>query len=182
YAFSTENWKRPRTEIAALIKLLSDFLKEEIPEMLENRIRLDSIGNIKKLPLYVQHQLSKTSRATKAGDMMQLTLALSYGSRDEITQAVKKIARKTVQGKIKESQITQELVSEHLFTAGMPDPDLMIRSSGELRVSNYLLWQIAYAEIHVTPVLWPDFRDIHFYQAILDYMGRDRRFGKVRSK
>ncbi|MCB9769066.1 MAG: isoprenyl transferase [Candidatus Omnitrophica bacterium] len=182
YAFSTENWKRPRTEIAALMKLLRDFLKEEIPEMLENRIRLDSIGNIKKLPLYVQHQLSKTSRATKAGDMMQLTLALSYGSRDEITQAVKKIARKTVQGKIKESQITQELVSEHLFTAGMPDPDLMIRSSGELRVSNYLLWQIAYAEIHVTPVLWPDFRDIHFYQAILDYMGRDRRFGKVRSK
>ncbi|MCA9440819.1 MAG: di-trans,poly-cis-decaprenylcistransferase, partial [Candidatus Omnitrophica bacterium] len=132
YAFSTENWKRPRTEIAALMKLLRDFLKEEIPEMLENRIRLDSIGNIKKLPLYVQHQLSKTSRATKAGDMMQLTLALSYGSRDEITQAVKKIARKTVQGKIKESQITQELVSEHLFTAGMPDPDLMIRSSGEL--------------------------------------------------
>ncbi len=182
YAFSTENWKRPRTEIAALMKLLRDFLKEEIPEMLENEIRLDAIGNLKKLPLYVQHQLSKTKKATKAGGMMQLSLALSYGSRDEITNAVKDISRKVSQGKIKPSQIDQTLVSDHLYTSGMPDPDLLIRSSGELRVSNYLLWQIAYAEIHVSPVLWPDFRDIQFYEAILDYMQRDRRFGKVRSK
>ena len=169
-------------EIAALMKLLRDFLKEEIPEMLENEIRLDSIGNLKKLPLYVQHQLSKTRKATQSGKMMQLTLALSYGSRDEITNAVKTISRKVAQGSLKQSDITPELVSDHLYTSGMPDPDLMIRSSGEVRVSNYLLWQIAYAEIHISPVLWPDFRDIQFYEAILDYMRRDRRFGKVRSK
>ena len=114
--------------------------------------------------------------------MMQLTLALNYGSRDEITNAVRSIGRKIAKGSLKPSQIDQELVSDHLYTAGMPDPDLLIRSSGEFRVSNYLLWQIAYSEIHISPVLWPDFRDTHFYEAILDYMQRDRRFGKVRSK
>lgn len=181
YAFSTENWKRPRTEIAALMKLLRDFLKEEIPEMIENRIRLDAIGNLKKLPLYVQHQLSKTKKTTRDGEMMQLTLALSYGSRDEITQAVKAVSRKVAQGKIRESEIDDALISDHLYTREMPDPDLLIRTSGEFRVSNYLLWQIAYAEIHISPVLWPDFRDLHFYEAILDYLRRDRRFGKVRS-
>jgi undecaprenyl diphosphate synthase len=181
YAFSTENWKRPRTEIAALMKLLRGFLKEEIPEMLDNDIRLIGIGNLKKLPLYVQHQLEKTRKRTRDGKRMQLALALSYGSRDEITNAVQRISKQVKDGNLKISDIDQEVVSQNLYTAGMPDPDLMIRTSGELRISNYLLWQIAYAEIHVTDVPWPAFRDIDFYKAILDYLSRDRRFGKVRS-
>jgi undecaprenyl diphosphate synthase len=182
YAFSTENWKRPRTEIAALMKLLRDFLREEIPEMLENEIRLEGVGNLRQLPLYVQYQLEKTRRATCKGKMMQLSLALSYGSRDEITNAVTAIAKKVHQGKLKTSEITPELISSHLYTAGIPDPDLMIRTSGEMRVSNFLLWQIAYAEIVITDVLWPDFRDIDFYKAITEYFKRDRRFGAVRSR
>jgi undecaprenyl diphosphate synthase len=181
YAFSTENWKRPRTEVAALMKLLRDFLRDEIPEMLANEIRLSGLGNLRQLPLYVQYQLEKTRKTTAGGGMMQLSLALSYGSRDEITQAVSRIARKVHQGKLKLSEISPEVVSDHLFTAGMPDPDLLIRTSGEFRVSNYLLWQIAYAEICITEVLWPDFRDIHFYQAMIEYLRRDRRFGAVRS-
>jgi undecaprenyl diphosphate synthase len=182
YAFSTENWKRPRTEVAALMKLLRDFMRDEIPEMRENNIRLAGLGNLRQLPLYVQYQLEKTRRATSEGHKMQLALALSYGSRDEITQAAIRIAQKVQKGKLKTSEITPELISNHLYTAGMPDPDLLIRTSGEFRVSNYLLWQIAYAEINITEVLWPDFRDIHFYQSILDYLRRDRRFGAVRSK
>ena len=182
YAFSTENWKRPKTEVAALMKLLRDFLRDEIPEMLENEIRLKGIGNLKKLPLYVQGQLSKTERATTAGGMMQLGLALSYGSRDEITCAVQSIVRKVQSGALSVAEIQPEIISNNLFTAGMPDPDLLIRTSGEFRISNYLLWQIAYAEIHFSPVLWPEFRDVHFYQAMLDYLSRDRRFGAVREK
>ncbi len=182
YAFSTENWKRPKTEIAALMKLLRDFLREEIPEMLENEIRLTGVGNLKQLPLYVQYQLEKTRRVTCQGKKMQLSLALSYGSRDEITHAVTLISRKVHQGKLKTSEITPELISNHLYTSGMPDPDLMIRTSGEMRVSNFLLWQIAYAEIVITDVLWPDFRDIDFYKAIHEYFKRDRRFGGVKSR
>lgn len=182
YAFSTENWKRPRSEIAALMKLLRDFLREEIPEMQENQIRLEGIGNLPQLPYYVQYQLEKTRKATAGGGVMQLSLALSYGSRDEITQAVKRISEKVVSKKLRLSDITPETVSEHLYTANMPDPDLMIRTSGEMRVSNYLLWQIAYAEIVVTEVLWPDFRDNDFYKAIWEYLRRDRRFGGVKRK
>lgn len=182
YAFSTENWKRPRTEVAALMKLLRDFLREEIPEMIENEIRLAGIGNLKQLPLYVQYQLEKTRRATRAGKMMQLSLALSYGSRDEITNAVTTIAKKVSQSKLKTSEITPELISDHLYTAGMPDPDLMIRTSGEMRISNFLLWQLAYAEIVITDVLWPDFRDVDFYKSISAYFQRDRRFGAVKSR
>ncbi|MCA9448900.1 MAG: isoprenyl transferase [Candidatus Omnitrophica bacterium] len=181
YAFSTENWKRPKTEIAALMKLLRDFLRDEIPEMKENEIRLKGIGNLPQLPLYVQHQLQKTEKVTREGQMMQLGLALSYGSRDEITCAVQSLAAKVRDKKIRVQDIDQQMVSDHLFTAGMPDPDLMIRTSGEFRISNYLLWQIAYAEIHISPVLWPNFRDVHFYQAIHDYLSRDRRFGGVRT-
>jgi undecaprenyl diphosphate synthase len=180
YAFSTENWRRPRTEIAALMKLLRDYLKQEIPEMLENEIRLEGIGDLKRLPMYVQHQMAKTRKATAEGQRMQLGLALSYGSRDEITNAVREIALKVKRGDIQASEIDPEMVSDHLYTRGMPDPDLLIRTSGEFRISNYLLWQIAYSEIHISDVLWPDFRDTHFYEAILDYLKRDRRFGKVK--
>jgi len=182
YAFSTENWRRPRTEVAALMKLLRDFLRKEIPEMVENEIRLAAIGDLKRLPVYVQHQMEKTRKATAEGKKMQLGLALSYGSRDEITNAVKRISQKVKQGTLKISDIDCQVVSDHLYTAAMPDPDLLIRTSGEFRVSNYLLWQIAYAEIHITKVLWPDFRDVDFYQAVLDYLDRDRRFGGVQSK
>ncbi|NUN94839.1 MAG: isoprenyl transferase [Candidatus Omnitrophica bacterium] len=181
YAFSTENWKRPRSEVAALMKLLRDFLRDEIPEMLENGIRLRGLGNLSQLPLYVQYQLEKTRRATQAGRDMQLSLALSYGSRDEITRACAAIARKVKDGKLRTIEITPEVVSDHLYTTGMPDPDLLIRTSGEFRVSNYLLWQIAYAEVWITERLWPDFRDVHFYQAISDYLSRDRRYGAVRT-
>jgi len=180
YSFSTENWKRPRAEVAFLMRMLRNFLREEIPEMKENKIRLSAIGDLKKLPLYAQHELKRTRKITADGHIMQLNLALSYGSRDEITRAVQKIARKVKQGKMKLSEITEESLSDHLDTANMPDPDLLIRTSGDLRVSNFLLWQISYAEIHVTDLRWPDFQDIHFYEAILDYLGRDRRFGKVK--
>lgn len=182
YAFSTENWKRPRTEIAALMKLLRDFLREEIPEMQENQIRLEGIGNLKQLPYYVQYQLEKTRKATAGGEVMQLSLALSYGSRDEISHAVRQISEKVASRQLRAADITPDVISAHLYTANMPDPDLMIRTSGEMRVSNYLLWQIAYAEIVVTEVLWPDFRDIDFYKAVWEYLRRDRRFGGVKKK
>jgi undecaprenyl diphosphate synthase len=180
YAFSTENWRRPKTEIAALMKLLRDFLRQEIPEMLENEIRLAGIGNLQRLPLYVQYQLEKTRKVTQHGQRMQLSLALSYGSRDEITQAVSAISQKVKKGTLQSSQITPEIIDQHLYTAGMPDPDLLIRTSGELRVSNFLLWQIAYAEIVITDVLWPDFRETNFCKAIHEYLNRDRRFGGVK--
>ena len=181
YAFSSENWKRPRTEIAALMKLLRNFLKLEIPEMVENEIRLASIGDLDRLPLYVRNQMAKTKTATRAGGRMQLTLALSYGSRAEIARAAREIARKVRTGALDPSDITPDLIGNHLDTRGTPDPDLLIRTSGEMRISNFLLWQIAYAEIYVTDVLWPDFRDLHFYRSILEYLRRERRYGGVRA-
>ncbi len=179
YAFSAENWKRPATEISALMVLLCNFLKREIAEMKENEIRLEAIGHLSELPGAVQRALDKARRETADGDKMQLSLALSYGGRLEIVDAVKRVVRDVAAGRISEADITPDRFADCLDTAGVPDPDLMIRTSGEMRVSNFLLWQIAYSEIVITPVLWPDFRKEHFFAALRDFQSRHRRFGGV---
>jgi undecaprenyl diphosphate synthase len=179
YAFSAENWKRPAAEINALMILLCTFLKREIREMQENDIQLDTIGRIADLPGPVQRALGKAKEATAGGKRMTLSLALSYGGRNEIVDAVRKIADKVAQGDLRTSEITPDVFSAYLDTAGVPDPDLLIRTSGEMRVSNFLLWQIAYSEIWITPVLWPDFRKSHLLEGICNFQGRQRRFGGV---
>ena len=177
YAFSEENWKRPRHEIEALMRILKRFLKGELAEMLENGIRLRAIGSIHKLPKDVRDLLQKTIEQTAAGKNLVLTLALSYGGRQELTDAMKKIGRRIKGGEIGVEQIDEQLISESLYDSDMPDPDLLIRTSGENRVSNFLLWQIAYTEFYVTPTQWPDFRKGEYLKAIEDYQGRERRFG-----
>jgi len=177
YAFSEENWKRPKYEIAALMRLLKRFLKGELGEMLENGIRLRAIGRIHKLPDDVREALQKTMDQTAAGKNLVLTLALSYGGRQELTDAMKEIGRKIRAGKIDAEDIDEQLISSALYESDMPDPDLLIRTSGENRVSNFLLWQIAYTEFYVTPTQWPDFRKKEYLKAIEDYQGRERRFG-----
>ena len=183
YAFSTENWQRPKTEVAALMTLLKKFLKSEQKEMMDNDIRLNAIGQIERLPEDVRQVLYETMTLTKENNGTLLNLALSYGGRDEIVKAVKEIAIKAREGKIDPDSIpdpiTAELVSDHLYTRGMPDPDLLIRTSGEMRISNFLLWQIAYTEIFVTDTLWPDFGKDEFLHILKDYQRRERRFGKV---
>jgi len=179
YAFSTENWQRPKTEVAALMTLLKKFLKSEQKELTENNTRLNAIGQIERLPVDVQEELKQVMSVTKKNDGMQLNLALSYGGRAEIVKMVKDIAKKVKDGKIEIDVITPELVSEHLCTSKLPDPDLLIRTGGDMRVSNFLLWQIAYTEIYVTDTLWPDFGKEEFVKILLDYQRRERRFGKV---
>ncbi len=179
YAFSSENWKRPDSEINALMILLCTFLKREIQEMAENGIRLDSIGHLNELPPPVQKALHKAREITKNGDRMQLTLALSYGGRQEITDAIRKIALEIKQNQLEIEQITPDLIQHYLDTHPMPEPDLLIRTSGEMRISNFLLWQIAYSEIVITPTLWPDFRKPQLFDALLNYQKRHRRFGGV---
>jgi len=177
YAFSEENWKRPRYEIEALMRLLKRFLKGELGEMLENGIRLRAIGRLHRLPKDVREILQKTIDQTAAGKNLVLTLALSYGGRQELTDAVKEIGRKIKSGEIDAEEIDERLISKALYESDMPDPDLLIRTSGENRVSNFLLWQIAYTEFYVTPTQWPDFRKGEYLKAIEDYQGRERRFG-----
>ena len=179
YAFSTENWLRPKTEIVALMALLKKYLKSEQKEMLDNNIRLNAIGQIERLPEDVQEVLEKTMKITNKNDGMCLNLALSYGGRAEIVRVVREIARKAKEGKIDPDSITSELVTEHLYTKGMADPDLLIRTSGEMRISNFLLWQIAYSEITITDTLWPDFSKEEYIQILKDFQHRERRFGKV---
>jgi len=179
YAFSIENWQRPKVETTALMSLLQEFLKKEADEMKDNGIRLKAIGHLNDLPARVRRTLETTMEYTADGRDMNLVLALSYGGRDEIVDAVKGIVHDIDEGKIEPREITKELFSRYLYTAGMPDPDLLIRTSGEMRVSNYLLWQIAYTEIWITPVLWPDFRRQQLYEALWDYSKRSRRFGRV---
>ena len=179
YAFSTENWQRPKSEVAALMTILKNFLESEQKEMLDNNIRLNAIGQTDKLPGYVQKALHRTIDLTKNNDGLLLNLALSYGSRAEIVRMVRGIAIKTKEGKIDPDLITPELVSDFLYTKGMPDPDLLIRTSGEMRISNFLLWQIAYTEIFVTETLWPDFSRQELLQILKHYQSRKRRFGKV---
>jgi undecaprenyl diphosphate synthase len=179
YAFSVENWSRPRSEIDALMHLLRFFLLDEIAEMQEHDIRLKSIGRIDDLPPDVRQALGQAEEETHHCRGMQLNLALSYGARTEIALAARRMAQDIQSGRISPEAVDPDLFSTYLSTAGMPDPDLLIRTSGELRISNFLLWEIAYAEIWVTPVLWPDFRKQHLLSAFLDYQRRERRFGRV---
>ena len=174
YAFSTENWSRPRPEIAGLMRLLKTTLRTEEPNLNKENVRFDTIGDITKLPVEVQEQITKTKKNLSKNTGLRLVLALNYGGRQDIVRACNKLLQE------KQLVITEEMLAGHLYTAGMPDPDLLIRTSGENRISNFLLWQIAYAELHITPVLWPEFRREQFFEAIVDYQSRDRRFGAVR--
>lgn len=177
YAFSTENWQRPRQEVTALMSILKSFLKSELAEMMENDIRLNAIGDIERLPGDVLKVLREVMEETRQNQAMVLNLALSYGSRDEIVRASKKIATQIKAGRLQPEEITEELFSDYLYTHGMPEPDLLIRTSGEMRISNFLLWQIAYAEIFVSQTLWPDFRREELIRILHDYQKRERRFG-----
>jgi undecaprenyl diphosphate synthase len=179
YAFSVENWNRPKDEVDTLMKYLARFLKNEIGELNRNNVRLEVIGQIYRLPEFVQDQLEKTQAALSRNNGLTLILALSYGGRTEIVEAVRGIATKVKQGKIEPAEITEKVIAEHLYTRHWPDPDLLIRTSGEMRVSNFLLWQISYAELVVTPTLWPDFRREELFDAIEEYAKRHRRFGGV---
>lgn len=179
YAFSTENWSRPSFEVNALMALLVDTVKRELSTLNKNNIRLQAIGDLSKLPDMTRKTLLEGIEQTKNNTRMTLILALNYSSRWEIVEAVKKIATQVKDGLLSVNDITSDIFSEYLTTKDIPDPELMIRTSGEHRISNYLLWQAAYAELYFTSVLWPDFRKEHFYQAILDFQGRERRFGKI---
>lgn len=177
YAFSEENWKRPKYEIDALMVILRRFLKSELQEMLDNGIRFQTIGRTDRLPQDVQELIDETIKKTSLNTDMVLSLALSYGGRQEISRAIQKIAEKVEAGDLQSGEITDELVSNFLYTSGMPDPDLLIRTSGEYRISNFLLWQIAYTEIYITSTLWPDFREEEFLSSIEEFQKRERRFG-----
>jgi undecaprenyl diphosphate synthase len=177
YAFSTENWSRPKREIKALMTLLKRFVRNEGNKLVQNNIRLNIIGNINDLPEDVAEVLNEFIQKTKSNTGMILNTALSYSGRSEIIQAVKKIAGDVKQGKLSTRQINEDIFSRYLFTSGVPDPDLLIRTSGELRISNFLLWQMAYTEIYVTNTLWPDFSKNDLITAIAEYQRRERRFG-----
>ena len=179
YAFSTENWQRPQTEIYALMTLLKKFLISEQKEMLDNNIRLNTIGQTERLPEDVRKELQKSMMLTRKNDGLILNLALSYGGRAEIVKAVKEISIMAIDGRIDPDSITPDLISKHLYTADMPDPDLLIRTSGEMRISNFLLWQLAYTEICITDTLWPDFGKDEFMRILKNYQQRERRFGKI---
>ena len=177
YAFSEENWKRPQKEVGALMKLLKRFLKGELEEMQQNGIRLQSIGRIQKLPKDTRDVLLDVINQTAANKDMVLTLALSYGGRQEILDATRKIASELERGRIRADEISEQMISDSLYSKGMPDPELLIRTSGEYRVSNFLLWQIAYTEIYITQTLWPDFGKDEYLEALQDFQRRERRFG-----
>lgn len=179
YAFSTENWNRPALEVNALMELLISTINSEVNTLMENNIRLNAIGNLKDLPDKAYKKLLGAIEETKQNTGLVLTLALSYSSKTEIINAVKIIAEKAIQGEIKTEEIDEKLFENHLCTAGIPNPDLMIRTSGEQRISNFLLWQLAYSELYFTDVLWPDFNKEELYKALLSYQDRERRFGKI---
>ena len=179
YAFSTENWNRPKLEVETLMKLLISSLKKELATLEKNNIKLNSIGNLEHLPKGVQKELLEVIEKTKNNNRMTLTLALSYGSREEILNAVKKISDKVKNNIISIDSIDESILNNHLYTHDLPDVDLVVRTSGEHRISNFLLWQIAYAEFYFTDVLWPDFTEEHLYEAIISYQKRERRFGKT---
>ena len=177
YAFSVENWSRPKDEVDTLMKYLARYLKNEIGELNRNNVRLEVIGQIYRLPEFVQEQLEKTKAALTKNNGLTLILALSYGGRTEIIEAVRDIAAKVKAGRLEPEEINEQVVAQHLYTRNFPDPDLLVRTSGEMRVSNFLLWQISYAELVVTPTLWPDFRKPQFLEALEEYARRHRRFG-----
>jgi undecaprenyl diphosphate synthase len=179
YSFSLENWKRPADEVTFLMQMYIDYLRQERPTMMENNIRFKQIGRLENLPDLVLDEVNKTIAETADNDGLQLNLALNYGSRGEITDAVRAIAMKVAAGEIDPRDIREETISDHLYTAGMTDPDLLIRTAGEMRVSNYLLWQISYAELVVSPVLWPDFTIADLHGAMGEFALRNRRFGAL---
>lgn len=179
YAFSTENWQRPAGEISGLMKLLSQFLHSELDEIHENDIRVTTIGDLGRLPGNLVARIEAAKEKTSGNRAMVLNIALSYGGRQDILQAVLRIARALESGDLAEHQVTEEVFSRHLYTSGLPDPDLLIRTGGEIRISNFLLWQCAYAELYFTPVLWPDFDELVFGEAVREYQSRQRRFGRT---
>lgn len=179
YAFSTENWNRPKAEIDGLMELLVSTLKQEIKRLNENGVKLKTIGDINQLPKSCQENLNWAIDKTKDNKGLTLILALSYSGRWEITQAVRELARQVKLGTVNPDEINEQSIQNYLMTSGIPDPELLIRTSGELRVSNFLLWQIAYTELFITPTLWPDFRKETLYEAIWSYQQRERRFGKT---
>ena len=179
YTFSTENWSRPKKEVDTLMSLLSSSLKSELKKLQENDIRLKAIGDLKQLPGSVRKELEEIIEKTAGNKRLILNLALSYGSRNEIVQAVAKIAQQAKEGIISPEDIDENVIQNALYTSSLPDVDFMIRTGGEKRISNFLLWQIAYAELYFTDILWPDFKKKDFYEAIADYQKRERRFGKT---
>jgi undecaprenyl diphosphate synthase len=181
YAFSTENWKRPLREVKLLMQLLKQYLRNEVVELLENNVQLRTIGNTEDLPAEIQQELKKSIQATAHCTGLKLVLALSYSGRADITRAVREIAKKVKAGRLKPSAIAEKTITHSLSTASLPEVDFLIRTSGEMRISNFLLWELAYSEIHITPTLWPDFRTPHFIAALRDFQTRQRRFGGVES-
>lgn len=179
YAFSTENWDRPKDEVTGLMELLVDTIKKEVPTLNKNKIRLHVIGNIAQLPASAQREVDEAKRETAHNTHMNLVMALSYSSRWEIINAVKEIANEVASGKLNPADVDAGLFADHLCTSGFPDPELVIRTSGEYRISNFLLYQIAYSELYFTDTLWPDFRKENLYEAIFDFQNRERRFGKT---
>ncbi len=179
YSFSLENWKRPPAEVGFLMQMYIDYLVQQRPSMIENNIRFRQIGRLENLPDPVLEEMERTLEQTKHNDGMTLTLALNYGSRAEITAAVKAIAEAVRAGRLDPRDVSEETIARHLYTAGMPDPDLLIRTAGEMRVSNYLLWQISYAELYVSDVLWPDFGAGELHAAMRAFAQRNRRFGAL---
>ncbi|CAM3973185.1 isoprenyl transferase [Flavobacterium weaverense] len=179
YAFSTENWNRPKLEVETLMRVLINSLKKELTTLQKNNIKLTAIGNLDKLPKSAQKELLDVIDKTKGNTQMTLTLALSYGSREELVNAVRNICSKVKNNIISIDSIDDSIINEHLYTQNLPDVDLLIRTSGEHRISNFLLWQIAYAELYFTDILWPDFKEQDLYEAIISYQKRERRFGKT---
>ena len=179
YAFSAENWNRPKDEVDALMKYLVHYLKTETPELNKSNVHLEVIGQIYRLPENVQEHLKRSIATLSKNNGLTLVMALSYGSRIEIVDAVRRISEEVKRGKLDPADINENVISDHLWTRNIPDPDLLIRTSGEMRVSNFLLWQISYAELVITPTLWPDFRKLQFFAALEEYARRNRRFGGV---
>lgn len=179
YAFSAENWHRPRKEVSGLMHLLKEYLRKEVDELDESNVKMLTIGTIDKLPAYARTELIRVRERLKKNTGQKLVLALNYGGRDEIVKMTRRIASEVARGKLKPSRITEDILPDYLDTAGIPDPDLMIRTSGEMRLSNFLLWQLAYAELIITDTLWPDYSRLEFFNAIAEYQRRERRFGGI---
>jgi undecaprenyl diphosphate synthase len=179
FAFSQENWQRPALEIEALMRLLEEYIAKELANLREKGVSVRILGDVSRLTAGARRAVDRVVRETEGGDTLALNLCISYGSRAEITRAARALAEEAVAGRLDPAEIDEEAVGRHLFTAPWPDPDLLIRTSGEMRLSNFLLWQLAYAELYVTPVLWPDFTRRHLFEAILEFQRRDRRFGRV---
>ncbi|MBD2568538.1 isoprenyl transferase [Anabaena lutea] len=179
YAFSTENWKRPQEEVEFLMTLFQRVLRQELREMVEENVQIQFVGNLQALPKALQEEISRSMAETKDNRSIRFTVATNYGGRQEIVQACRAIALKVQQGLLQPEEISEEVFESHLYTAGVADPDLLIRTSGEMRLSNFLLWQMAYGEIYITDTLWPDFDRVEFHRALSVYQQRERRFGKV---